>query len=703
MMNRKNVRIPAPVPTGKVAKVPVVMQMEALECGAACFNMILAYYKRFVPLEQTRTDCGISRDGSSAGNIIRAAKNYGFKTRALLLNSKGLQEKAVCPCIIHWNNNHFVVLDGFKRGKAILNDPARGVVSVDMEEFEEAYTGIYMEMVPGEDFVPGGKRKSVLSFAKERLKGTQTAIIFVIVTTVITALLSIIKPAFLRVFLDEILPGKAPDWVHPFMVAFFVLLAVEFIAGAIQSVYNYKLEGKLAIIANSKFMWHILRLPMRFYAQRMAGDIADRQSKNEVVAKELINTLAPVLLNAALAVLYFIVMLSYSVPLALIAFAATVINLLIARIISQKRIHITRVQMRDAGKLAGVSVTGIEMIETIKASGAETGFFNRWAGYQASVNTQNVNYARLGQFLGSVPEAVSTLVNILILAIGIYLIINRHFTVGMLTAFQSMMGLFNSPVKSLIETGQKIQEMRSNMERIEDVMNYETDVKEERINAVPDENASYKKLSGAIEIKNLTFGYSPLGKPLIEDFSMNIRPGSRVAFVGASGCGKSTIAKLISGLYQPWEGEIRFDGKTMDEINRPVFNGSLAVVDQDIILFEDTIANNIKMWDSTIENFEMILAARDAHIHDDSALRLPVCLHRTPPLLLWMRQRVRSMPKPSMRWSNPLVREALPALWWHTACLPLKIAMKSLCWIKAKSYSAARMSSCMRKTGCITN
>ncbi|MBR0414565.1 MAG: NHLP family bacteriocin export ABC transporter peptidase/permease/ATPase subunit [Clostridia bacterium] len=620
MKQKKAIKIPQPV-HDKVANVPVVMQMEALECGAACLNMILAYYKKFVTLEKTRSDCGVSRDGSSAGNIIKAAANYGLKTKALLIDRKGLQSKGKFPCIIHWNKNHFVVLDGFTKKYAVLNDPAQGLVKVSFEEFDKAYTGIYMEFEPGENFEPGGKRASIVDFAKERLQGTRTAVIFVIVTTVILSLFGIIQPAFNRVFLDKLLTGESPEWLTPFLVAMVALAIFEFIASAIKSIYNYKIEGKLAIIANSKYMWHILRLPMQFYSQRMAGDIADRQTKNESVAKELIQTLAPVFLHAILAVLYFTVMLSYSVPLACIALAATAINLGVATIISKKRINITRVQMRDAGKLAGIGVTGIEMIETIKASGAESGFFNRWAGTQASVNTQEVNYAHLNHFLGAVPEAVNTLANIVVLAIGVAFVIRGHFTVGMVTAFTAVMGQFSSPVKSLIEAGQKLQEMRTNMERIQDVLNYETDVKEDAFEIAEDDNISYEKLTGAVEIKNISFGYSPLAEPLIRDFSMSIKPGSRVAFVGSSGCGKSTLAKLISGLYQPWEGSIEFDGMPLKKINRAVFMGSLAVVDQDIILFEDTIANNIKMWDSSIEDFEMILAARDAHIHDDIIAR----------------------------------------------------------------------------------
>ncbi len=615
----KTSQIPSPVSGKKVAKVPVVMQMEFLECGAASLAMILAYYKRFVPLEQTRKDCGVSRDGSKASNILKAARSYGLNAKAFRYEPGELQQTGKFPCIIHWNLSHFVVLDGFKKNKAIINDPAKGTVAVSMDEFDKSFTGICIEFEPGENFKPGGEQHSIFNFVKTRLTGTTGAVVFTVLITVILSLIGIIKPAFSRIFIDRLISGKSPMWLEPFVGAMFAVMLVELIVGSIKGLHSSKIEGKLSIVANSEYMWHILRTPMDFYSQRMAGDIANRQRQNENVAKELIQTFAPMLMNAAMLVIYLFVMIRYSLPLAVVGVAATLINIIVARVISKKRINITRVQMRDAGKLSGITVTGIEMIETIKSSGAENGYYEKWAGYQASVNTQEVKYARINQYLGAVPEVVSSLADITVIMLGVYLVIKGEFTVGMITAFQGFMNSFNTPAKSFISAGQKIQEMRTNMERIEDVMNYAPDV--EYSDAPPSDDASYDKLSGAVEMKNVTFGYSKLDKPLIEDFCLTLTPGKRVAFVGSSGCGKSTIAKLISGLYKPWSGEITFDGKSSDEIDRAVFTSSLAVVDQDVILFEDTVMNNIKMWDTSIEDFEVIMATRDSQMHDDIMAR----------------------------------------------------------------------------------
>ena len=603
-----------PVRNGK-AKVPVIMQMEALECGAASLTMILAYYGKWIPLEQVRADCGVSRDGSNAKNILKAARSYGLNAKGYRYEPEGLKENGKFPCIIHWNFNHFVVLDGFKGSKAYLNDPAKGSYSVPMEIFDKSFTGICLMFDPAENFEPGGAPKSVLMFAKKRLKEAETAMVFVAVTTLITALLGIITPAFSRIFMDRLLTGENPEWFLPFIFALGGISVIQLIVEWIKAVYSLKINGQLSAVGSTAYMWKVLRMPMEFFSQRMAGDIQQRQRMNATVAQSLVETFAPLALNTAMLVIYFVVMLRYSLILTLVGVASIVINFVVSRIISNKRMNITRIQLRDAGKLAGATVTGIEMVETIKASGAENGFFEKWAGYQASVNTQQVRFERLNQYLGMIPELVSSLANIAVLILGVYFTINGKFTVGMIMAFQGFLSSFTAPAQTLISAGQTLQEMRTQMERVEDVMEYPTDVNCSRDGI--SEDAEYSKLSGSVELKNVTFGYSRLAEPLIRDFNLTLKTGSRVAFVGTSGCGKSTLSKLISGLYKPWEGEILFDGKPIEEIDRSVFTGSLAVVDQDIILFEDTIANNIKMWDDTIEDFEIIMAARDAQLHED--------------------------------------------------------------------------------------
>ena len=618
-VNKPRRTIKKPLTRG-VAKVPIVMQMEALECGAACLAMVLAYYKKWVPLEEVRLDCGVSRDGSKASNVVLAARNYGLESDGYSMGIEAARTKATYPCIIHWNYNHFVVLCGFRGNKAIIADPAHGLLKVPMNVFDRSFTGICIQFAPGENFEPDGKPKSTIGFAKRRLEGAWVAVAFVMLTTLISALFGVINPAMTRVFYDYLLTGEQPNWLYPFIGIMAALAFLQLIIQWINAIYSLRINGKMTVLGNSTYMWKILRLPIEFFTQRMSGDIVSRQKMNASIASTLVNTIAPLLLNTVMMFVYLFFMLQKNLMLTLVGVGTALFNLLLARYVSAKRVNLTRVTLRDDSKLASATMAGISMTETIKSTGAESGFFQQWAGFQSSLNTSLRKLERMNIRYGIIPAILSKVANYLVLFLGVgFAIRGGDMTIGIIAIFQGFLGAFLSPAMSLIGAGQTIQEMRSQMERVEDVMRYPDDpyVK----NDVISDDARYGKLKGNVEIKNIRFGYSRLNKPLIEDFSLSLKPGSRVAIVGASGCGKSTLSKLISGLYRPWAGEILFDGKPINEIPRGVFTGSVAVVDQDIVLFEDTIANNIRMWDKSIEDFEFIMAALDAQIHEDILAR----------------------------------------------------------------------------------
>ncbi|MBO6149336.1 MAG: NHLP family bacteriocin export ABC transporter peptidase/permease/ATPase subunit [Lachnospiraceae bacterium] len=627
----------------QIAKVPVVMQMEALECGAACLAMVLAYYGKWVPLEQVREDCGVSRDGSKAGNIVKAAIMYGLEAGGYRMEPEALKREGTFPCIVHWEFNHFIVVRGFKKGKVYINDPARGSITLSEEEFDRGFTGVGLLFSKGEGFVRSGRKKSVLAFAKKRMEGTGPAVAFVVLTTIISSIAAIISTGFSRMFLDQLLTGRDAGLLMPFTMGLIFFTVLRIMALWIQAIYSLKINGKMAVVGNSTFFWHVLRLPMKFFSQRRIGDIELRRRDNASIAESLVNTFAPLVLDTAMMLFYLIVMLRYSVLLTLVGISSMLFNIFISRIISEKRVNITRVLMQEQGRLYSDTVSGIEMIETIKASGAENGYFRRWAGRQARVNVQNVHFSSLDYYLGSLPLIFQAIVGDAVLIIGIYLTMKGSFTPGMILAFQGFLASFLSPMGSLVTAGQRLQEMRTEMERLEDVMAYPVQISEKEdkvakatsigepqllrgsmsdVANVTAIEGGLSKLSGELVIRNVSFGYSKLDKPLIQDFSLELPKGKSVALVGASGCGKSTLSRLITGLYEPWEGEILFDGKPIQDIDRAVFTGSVAVVDQDITLFEDTISNNIKMWDQSIEDFEVIMAARDAHLHEDIMQRI---------------------------------------------------------------------------------
>ena len=596
-----------------VRNVPVVMQMEATECGAACLGMILAHYGRWVTLEQVRASCGVSRDGSKAENICKAARSYGMNAQIRSVSMQEVLQDVAFPCIVSWKGKGFVVLRGFAGGKAYLNDPGRGAVKVSMEAFGQAFGGLVLEMSPGESFEKGGQRSSTWEFAWRRLRGMKAPIVFVALATFIISLSSIMATTASTVFLDYVLPGACPRWLTPLIVLLSVLVVVQVAVNIANAVYLNRIRGKFAIVGASQFMWHLLHLPVGFYEQRTVGDLQQRQEANETVAATLVEQLAPALFNSVLLVLYLAVMLSYSWKLTLVGLVTVAINSFVANRVSAARLNVTRQQMRDRGLLYTSTLAGIESIETIKASGAEEGYFERWSGYQALVNDVNVRFNKVDLYFGAVPQFMANLANIVVLILGTSLIMSGEFSAGMLMAFQGLLASFMVPVDSIISLGQQVQEMRTSMERVQDVLEYPADVPE--VDAEPGEVLS--KLSGSIDIDHVTFGYSPLEPPLIKNFSLNLKQGDWVALVGSSGSGKSTIAKLVSGLYKPWEGEVRFDGVPRDGIDPDQLHASLAVVSQDISTFSDTVDANIRLWDDSIEEYEVIMAAQDAGVHDD--------------------------------------------------------------------------------------
>ena len=606
---------------GRPIRVPQIMQMEAVECGAACLGMILAYYGCWVPLEQLRIDCGVSRDGANANSIVKAAQSYGLSGKGRACSAERLLRNTKPPCILFWNFTHFVVFTGVRGKKIFLNDPAQGQITVSMEEFETSFTGVSLMFEKTDAFQKAGSKTSPLQSTRKYLKGMKSAVLFVMCAAAVASLSAMLSTSLDRIFFDHILTGEIPDWLNPLIIIKLVLAIIWGIASLIGSYYILRIEGKTAVVNSSRFMRHLLRLPMEFYSQRFVGDLQQRQAVNEVIVSTMIGRLAPVLVNLVMLVFYLVIMIRYSLILTLMSIAAIILNAWLAYYLSAKRINIARSNAVNNGKLYVATVAGIGLIETIKASGAEEGFFERWAGYQAAANEDNVQMSEITEGFSSLIAVVARLVNILVLVLGVVLIIEEQFTAGALIAFMGFITAFMYPVSQLILLGQNIQEMGTQIERIEDVLNYPTDVPEEEESTPDRGNSTDLKLTGELELKNVSFGYSPLDAPLIDHFDLHVKPGQWVALVGDSGSGKSTLAKLISGLYKPWSGEVLFDEKPAAEIPREIMTASLAVVDQDIVVFEDTVMDNIRLWDRSIENYEVIMACRDACIHQALAKR----------------------------------------------------------------------------------
>lgn len=598
-------------------RTPTVIQMEAVECGAAALGIVLAFYDRRVPLEELRIACGVSRDGSKASSVVKAARTYGLTAKGARLETDSLKKQKL-PAILFWNFNHFLVLEGFGKDGVYLNDPAAGPRKVTLDEFEKAYTGVTLLFEPGPDFVAGGKEPSMLKVLAARLAHVKGALWFVILASLALVIPGLMIPVFSQVFVDDYLIGRLDGWVKPLLLGMALTALVRGMLIWLQQKYLLRLEMHLSMTSSSAFFWHVLRLPVAFFTQRYAGDISQRVQANDRVAQLLSGELATNAVNMVTLVFYLAVMLMYSWQLTLVGVVLTALNLIALKRLTRLRTDGNMLLLQDGGKLMATTIGGIQTIETIKATGAEHDFFARWAGYKAKVNNTEQRLELYTRLLSALPALLNALITVAILGLGGAQVISGVMTVGMLVAFQSLMSSFTAPVGNLMGLAGKYQEAKGDMARLDDVMRYPLDecfVPKTAAGAAP-AGAPLGKLKGHLELRKVSFGYSPLEPALIEDFNLTLAPGRRVALVGGSGSGKSTVARLVMGLNQPWSGEVLLDGIARTQIDRTVLAASLAGVDQDPYLFEGTVRDNLTLWDSTLPQADMLQAAHDAMIHD---------------------------------------------------------------------------------------
>jgi len=601
-------------------KTPTVLQMEAVECGAASLAIILGYYGRFVPLEKLRIECGVSRDGSKASNVTRAARRYGLAAKGFMKEPAALLELPT-PMILFWNFNHFLVLEGFHKGKVYINDPAAGPRQISLEELDQSFTGVVLTFQKTDEFEPGGEKESLIPGLRSRLRGSELALAFAVITGLFLVIPGLLVPTFTRVFVDNVLLAGMDDWLKPLLIGMGATALLRAFLTWLQQHYLLRFETKLSLTSSAKFFWHVLQLPVEFFTQRYPGELSTRVAINDKVAKILSGQLATTAISALTIVFYAGVMLAYDVVLTLIGVAFAVTNVLALRWVSRKRADESRKLLRARGQVAGVSMGGVQMMETLKSTGTESDFFAEWAGLYAKAINAEQQLSSYTVFLSSVPTLLSALNNVALLGVGGLRVMDGHMSVGMLVAFQSLMSSFTAPVANLVSLGSTLQELEGDMGRLDDVLRYQRDPQVERDQDQELGEADVIKLEGHVELDNVTFGYSRLEKPLIENFSLKVGPGQRVALVGGSGSGKSTVAKLVSGLYPPWEGRVLFDGRTREEYPRAILNNSIGFVDQDISLFGGNITDNLTMWDSTIADADVVRAAKDARIHDDVVMR----------------------------------------------------------------------------------
>jgi NHLM bacteriocin system ABC transporter peptidase/ATP-binding protein len=608
---------PLPTPPSKRVRTPTLLQMEAVECGAAALGTILGYFGRVVPLEELRVECGVSRDGSKANNVLKAARKYGLEAKGFRHEELEKLYELALPVILFWNLNHFVVLEGFRGKKVYLNDPAKGPTRVSLDELNSSYSGIVLTFSPGPDFQKGGHHASMWTSLRRRLADSHLALLYVTLCGLMLVVPGLVVPTFTRIFIDDYVIGDRGFMVRPLLIAMGVTAALLMGLTWLQRYYLLRLETKLSLLHSSRFFAHLQRLPVPYFVQRFAGEIGSRVAINDQVANVIASRLTTTAIDLCLVVFYVALMLRYDVGLTIVVILVSLLNIGVLKLVARVRTDISRRLQLDMGKLMGTSMGGLQMIETLKATGGEAEFFGRWAGYQAKALVGEQGLAVISETTRMVPGLVSTLATTVIFVAGGLKVMNGDFTIGMLVAYQTLVASFNAPLGSLVSFSGMLQELRGDMARLDDVLVYPQDPQYARAaEAARHGDDQALKLSGKVELRDVVFGYSPLEPPLIDGFNLVINPGERVALVGGSGSGKSTVAKLVAGLYEPWSGQVLFDDTPRTELPRDLVTNSLGVVDQEVFLFGGTIAENVSMWDSTLPPARVTTACRDAAIDD---------------------------------------------------------------------------------------
>jgi NHLM bacteriocin system ABC transporter peptidase/ATP-binding protein len=601
------------LPSARI-RTPVVLQMEAVECGAAALTMVLGYHGRHVPLEEARVACGVSRDGSTASMLVEAASGYGLEAGGLQLDTDDLSD-VPAPCILFWEFNHFVVWEGtgrrFGRPVIFLNDPASGRRTVTPEEFDASFTGVALTFAPGPGFRRGGRRPAVLADLPRRLRGSAGALAIAVVASLLLVLTGLVMPAFTLAFVNSVVVGGQESILGPFFVLMGIAVLMTAALTALQQTYLARMQLVSSLLGHARFFRHLLRLPVGFFSQRSQADLTERLQSNGPVAEILARDVAAVLINSVVVLAYAALLWSYDRQLTLIGVTAALLNVAALRVVVRQRESGVAKLRTERAKFFSASLDGLRLIETMKATGGESGYFRRWAGLHTAVLAEQQKVGVPSAVLASVPPLLAALSSAAVLLIGGLRAVDGAITVGVLVAFQAMLTAFSQPVTELSNVAARVQDFGADLARLRDVEEFPIDPALRR-----PEPATVHRLEGHLELAAVTFGYSPVGEPLLRDFSFTIGPGEQVALVGGSGSGKSTVSKLISGLYSPWAGQVRLDGRPLAEVPRSSLAASVAFVDQDIFLFEGTVRDNVALWDPSIPDADVIAALRDAAVWD---------------------------------------------------------------------------------------
>ena len=594
------------------------MQMHMTECAAACLGSVLAYFDRWVPLAELRDKCEISRDGSTAAGIKRAAGHYGLECGGWY-GEVGKLKKLPLPLILFWEYNHFLILEGFDHEWFYLNDPATGRRKLSEKDFNEGFTGIALHFKLGPEFRRGGIRPNLLQRIPAWLHGTGGGLAYVIACGLMLTVLALVTPALLAIFVDRVL-GEGEPWGRLVAGALAVAAVLVYGLAWLKQRCLRHLAVRVSIVAWNHCLSRLLRLPVDYFSHRLAGELTARVLSVDKIANGLSKHLIDLLIEIGMSVVFLGVMLAYAPMLALIVLGLAVLNAVLMRMISRIRSDANHALRREQGLLLGVGTMMLHHTETLRMTASDDRFFSRWSGHQARELAARQRFSELSHINAAMPGLFTVLGSVAVLILGATQVMAGEMTLGTLMGFYILAAMFLAPVGRFVAFADDFQALETDMQRLEDITKAPEDPELMRRSQESKTIATLNgrlRLAGHVELRNVTFGYNRGKRPLIKDFNLVIKPGQRVAVVGPSGSGKSTISRLVSGVYQPWSGEILFDGRPRHEIPGEVLSRSLSMVDQHVVLFSATVRENITLWNPAVPDDVLVAATRDACIHDE--------------------------------------------------------------------------------------
>ena len=597
---------------------PLLMQTHMTECAAACLGSVLGYFGLWVPLSELRVKCEVSRDGSTAAGIARAARHYGLECVGWQGDINQLK-KLPLPLILFWEFNHFLILEGFDRKWFYLNDPALGRRKLTPEEFKEGFTGVALRFNVGPAFQHGGMRFNILRRIPLWLRGVRGALGSVTACGLLLALLALVMPAALAIFVDHALGENDPMGG---MVAGAMALAAILVYALtwLKRRWLQRLAVRMSVIAGNRSVSQLLRLPINYFNHRLAGELNARILSIDRIAKVLSEQFVGLFIEFAMSVVFLAVMLAYEPVLGLIVLGLAALNAVIMRVLTQIRIDGSHALRREQAMLLGMGTLMLHQSDAVRMTGEDDSYFSRWSGHQARELTARQSYSELSHINAAMPGLFTVLGNAVVLIIGATQVMAGEMTLGMLVGFYILAGMFLEPVGRFVEAADDRQETETDLQRLDDITETSEDPGLSRPHQSSESIGTLNgrlRLAGKVELRGITFGYNPARPALLKDFNLVIKPGQRVAIVGPSGSGKSTVSRLAAGFYQPWSGEILFDDLPGQDIPDDVMSRSLAMVDQHVVLFSGTLRENITLWNPTVPDDDLVDAARDACIHDE--------------------------------------------------------------------------------------